>query len=652
MSARAGPRATNPSAGGIFPGPENERSLFMDAFWHFAKQMMKMRGHLVLGLAFALISAGGLGAGIIAMGPTLDILLDPSSGGVRMIVAKELEQGGPITRIVSPEMLDRLPTDPFTSILAIMLTLAGLTVVGALANFMHQYLALTVVHTTVARIRRRAFGQVLQLPLKTIVSEGPVDAISRVVNDTEALASGFVAMLSKAVAHVTKGIVSLLVAFATNWQLAIVALVVMPILATVIRKLGKKIRRASGRALSSRADLYRASTEALQGLRVVKVHTTERYEAGRFGRINKEVLRQQLKVRTARAISGPLAELITMFALGALTIVAAKLILEGMLDKSEFITVLVALAIAGASIKPLSGLINDIQQSGAAADRLSRMLAQEPEPGHAKRLPKLARHRDSIVFDKVSVIYPGATNRAVAEVSLRVNHGETVAFVGPNGSGKTTLLSLIPRLFDPDEGRVLIDGTDIARVRVRSLRHQIGVVTQEVVLFKGTIAQNIAYGNRHATREQIEKAAYDARAMEFISELDQGLDTMVGEQGLTMSGGQRQRLAIARAILRDPAILILDEATSMIDAHSERLIGEVLDEFCKNRTSLIVAHRLSTVLGADRIVVLNEGRVVDMGTHETLMRSCTIYQQLARHQLMNPATGQRMGTGQTGPQEG
>lgn len=615
----------------------------MDAFWKFARQLLNMRGYLLLGMFCALISAGGVGAGIVALGPTLDILLDPGSGGLQALVLDELAEGGAITYLVDPATAQTLPTDPFNSILLIMVTLAVLTIVGSAANFLHQYFALTVVHTTVARIRRRAFGQVLQLPLKTVVAEGPTDAISRVVNDTEALSAGFVAMLSKAVAHITKGLVALLVAFLTNWQLAIVALVVMPILAVVIRKLGKRIRRASGRALSSRADLYRASTEALQGLRVVKVHTTERYEAGRFGRINKEVLRQQLKVRTARAMAGPLSELITMFALGTLTIVAAKLILDGVLDKSEFITVLVALALAGASIKPLSGLVNDVQQSGAAADRLDRMLSADPEPGHQQRLPKLGRHRDSIVFDHVSVIYPGASSPAISDVSLRINHGETVAFVGPNGCGKTTLLSLIPRLFDPDEGRVLIDGIDLARVRVRSLRRQIGVVTQEVVLFKGTIAQNIAYGSRHATRAQIEQAARDARAMEFIDELDDGLDTHVGEQGLTLSGGQRQRLAIARAILRNPAILILDEATSMIDAHSEKLINEVMSNFCRNRTSLIVAHRLSTVLGADRIVVLNEGRIADHGTHEQLMKSCRVYQQLARHQLMStdPAPGRQ-----------
>jgi subfamily B ATP-binding cassette protein MsbA len=607
----------------------------MDAFWTYAKEMLRMRGWLIFGAIFALLSAGGVGAGIAALGPTLDILLDSESGGLRQFAQDKVTQDeASIFGWLSAEQISQLPADPFQSIVLIMSILAGLTVIGALANFGHQYIAFTVVHTTIARIRRRAYGQVLKLPLKTIVTEGPTDAISRIVNDTEALAAGFVAMLSKAVAHILKGLVALLVALLTNWQLALVALVVMPILATIIRKLGKRIRKASGLALSSRADLYRASTEALQGMRVVKVHTTERYEAGRFGRINKEVLRQHMKVRTARAVAGPFAELITMFALGGLTIVAAKFILDGTLDKSEFITVLAALGIAGASIKPLSGLVNDIQQSGAGADRLYRLLDAEPEPGHEHRLSKLARHQTSIRFEDVRVIYPGATSPAINGVTLKINHGETIAFVGPNGCGKTTLLSLIPRLFDPDEGHVLIDGTDVARVRVRSLRKQIGVVTQEVVLFKGTIAQNIAYGNRHASREEIEQAARKARAMEFIEKLDNGLDTMVGEQGLTMSGGQRQRLAIARAILRDPAILILDEATSMIDAHSEKLINEVLDEFCRNRTSLIVAHRLSTVLNADRIVVLEEGQVVDQGTHDELLDRCSVYRQLAKHQLM------------------
>jgi len=606
----------------------------MDAFWHFAKQMLRWRTHLIFGLIFAVLSAGGMGAGIIAMQPVLDTILEPGHRGLPQL-AEEYTSSGWAAGWISDETIASLPEGPFDAVMWIMISLGLLTILGAFANFMHQFLALTVVHRSIAMIRRKAFGQVLHLPLKTIVSEGPTDAISRIVNDTEALGSGFVALLSKSVAQITKGIVALIVALVTNWQLATVALLLMPILAVVIRKLGKRIRRASERALSSRAGLYRAATEALQGMRVVKVHTTERYETGRFGRINKDVLHQQLKIRTARAVAGPLIETITVFTLGALTLVAVKLILDGHLDKSEFMTVLVALAVAGASIKPITGLVNDIQQSGAAADRLKRLLNEDPEPGHDIRMPKLARHHESLVFENVSFLYPGGSARAVADVSINIKAGETVAFVGPNGCGKTTLLSLIPRLFDPNEGRVLIDGTDITRVRVRSLRRQIGVVTQEVVLFKGTIRNNIAYGNPKATNEQIERAAEQARALPFINDLDEGFDTPVGEQGLTLSGGQRQRIAIARAILRDPAILILDEATSMVDAASERLIGDVLSSFCTNRTTLIVAHRLSTVLGADRIVVMDRGSVVSTGTHEQLLESCPLYQSLAKHQLIS-----------------
>lgn len=608
----------------------------MDAFWQFAKQMGRYRTALILGFVFAAISAGGMGAGIVAVQPVLDTVLEPNHGGLPQIAA-ELNRHEWVNGRIPRSLIDALPPGPFNAVLWMMVGLGVLTFIGAVANFMHQFLALTVVHRTVALIRRQAYDRVIHLPLKTVVSEGPTDAISRVVNDTEALASGFVALLSKAIAQVTKGVAALVAAFVINWPLALTALLVMPVLGAVIRKLGKRIRRASNRALSARAGLFRAATESLQGLRVVKVHTTERYEAGRFGRINKEMLRQQLKVRTARAIASPLIELLTVFVLGGLTIVAVKLILDGRLDKSEFIVTLTALGIAGASIKPLTGLINDIQASGAAADRLARLLEHETEPGHDARLPKLATHHQSLAFEGVRVTYPGQSAPAINGVSLDIRRGETVAFVGPNGCGKTTLLSLVPRLFDPDSGRVLIDGTDVSRVRVRSLRRQIGVVTQEVVLFKGTIRENIAYGNPRATEDQVVEASRRARAHGFISAMPQGYDTPVGEQGLTLSGGQRQRIAIARAILRDPAILILDEATSMIDAESEEHIGEFLRDFCEGRTTLVVAHRLRTVLSADRIVVMESGRIVDMGTHESLLGTCPLYRQLAHGTLAGNA---------------
>jgi subfamily B ATP-binding cassette protein MsbA len=600
----------------------------MDAFWRFAKELDRHRGLLILGMLFALVSAGGVGAGLVAIKPILETVLEPDHRGLPQL-ATDLNAHPWVNGAIPASVIDSLPVGPFQAVVWTMVALGVLTVIGALANFLHQFIALTVVNRTIAMIRRKAYRQVIHLPLKTVVSEGPSDAISRVINDTDALSAGLVAMLSKAIAQITKGVAALVAAFFINWPLALTAMLVMPLLAVIIRKLGKRIRRASGRALTARAGLFRAATEALQGLRVVKVYTAERYESGRFAKINKEMLRQQDKVRTARAVASPLIELLTMFALGGLTIIAVKLILDGRLDKSDFIITLAALGVAGGSIKPVTGLINDIQQSGAAADRLARLLDREPEAGHSTRLPKLAKHAQSVAFDAVRLVYPGQTTPALDGVSLTIRQGETVAFVGPNGCGKTTLLSLVPRLFDPDEGRVLVDGTDIARVRVRSLRRQIGVVTQEVILFKGTVRENIAYGNTYATDDEIIAAARKARAHTFISAMPKGYDTPVGEQGLTLSGGQRQRIAIARAVLRDPAILILDEATSMVDAESEEHIGGFLRDFCEGRTTLVVAHRLRTVLNADRIVVMDAGRIIDTGTHDALLQSCPLYRQLA-----------------------
>jgi subfamily B ATP-binding cassette protein MsbA len=376
------------------------------------------------------------------------------------------------------------------------------------------------------------------------------------------------------------------------------------------------------------------ATESLQGLRAVKSSTAEAEALARFEVQNKEAVRHELKVRTARAASSPLIETIASVVLLGLAVFAAREIMQGDLPLDRFALSLGSLALAGANLRPLTSLINEIQAATAPAQRLCDIL-DEPQERDDRAKPAAVRHARSIEFDHVSYTYPGAEHPALRDVTLNILHGEKIAIVGPNGCGKTTLLSTLPRLLVPDSGRVLIDGQDVSQFDLRSLRRQIGVVTQEAVLFRGSVAENIAFGLGGSTPlEQVIEAARRAHADEFIRRIPGGYDANVAEQGTSLSGGQKQRLAIARAIMRDPSILILDEATSQIDAESEAHINAALAEFCHGRTALVIAHRLSTVLHADRIVVMDAGRVIDVGTHDQLLDRCDLYRRLSKTQLV------------------
>ncbi len=606
----------------------------MAAFWALARRMLLDWPTLLLALVMVIASGVLLGVGLLAALPVIESILGKSQGLPQL--AERLNQALAERRVpwvrVPQATIASLPSDPFVSLAWIMGGVAVLTVLGGAATFLHAYLSQTVVNRAVTRLRREAFSAALRAPLRLVMSGGPSDAISRIVNDSAQVANGLTVLLSKAVLQVFKGITAVIVALALNPTVALAALLLTPVLYTIIRKLGKRIKRASGRALEGQAQLYAAANQTLSSLRVVKAHTTERYEAARFHRVNKQMLRELNRVRTARALASPLTETLSIFVLCGIVLVVGRAIVGGKIAAAEFVLAIGALAVAGASLKPLTGIINEIQTSAPAATRLIDLLRAVPEPGHDRGLARLARHSRSIEFRGASYTYSGAQRPAVDSVSLVVAHGSRVAFVGPNGCGKTTLLSLLPRLLEAGPGQVLIDGVPVETVGVRSLRRQIGVVTQDAVLFAGSIGENIAYGTP-ATREAVESAARKARAHDFIMALPQGYGTVLAEGGVGLSGGQRQRLAIARAILRDPAILILDEATSMIDADSEAQITAALAEFSKGRTCLIVAHRLSTVVSCDQIVVMDQGRIVGVGTHAELNATCPTYQQLARHQF-------------------
>ena len=605
-------------------------------FWHFARRLLRRRRLAAGTLVFSVLSAAGLAAGLVAIGPLLELILARGEdSNLRTAVAAKLAALPWLAQLVPAGLVDLLPTDRFTGVAVVIGALCALTVLGALANFAHQFCSLTLSMVTVAELRLEVFRHALRLPLGNVVRRGPADLVTRVVRDTAELERGFSALTSKALAQVTKGVAAFAAAVWFDWRLTVVAVVVAPVIGVVLRKFGKRITRGSRNTLRAYEELLRNTNESLQGLRGVKSATAERISRRRFGRANRAVVHEDRRVRLARAIASPLVEALAVFAIAGLALLAAHEILSGRMSFERFLLSLGALGVAGGSLRPLTGLLNDIQAASAPAERIAEVLSTPAEGLRERDLPALPRHARGIDFDAVRFRYEGAERDALRGVSLSIRHGEFVAIVGPNGCGKTTLASLLVRLFDPSEGCVRIDGIDVQGASLTSLRRQIGVVQQDALLVRGTIRENVALGaEQHHDESRLARALELAHAAKFVSELPKGLETALGEGGSGLSGGQRQRLAIARALLRDPAVLILDEATSQIDAESEAQIAAAIEDFRVGRTTIAIAHRLSTVRTADRIVVMEQGGVADIGTHAELLARCELYQRLVQTQLV------------------
>ncbi len=486
---------------------------------------------------------------------------------------------------------------------------------------------------TVTEIRHDVFKHAVNLPLGTVLQRGASDLVSRTVRDSSELQRGLVALTGKTVAQITKGGAAFLAAVWFDWRITLIALVAVPVLAIPLRKFGKRIRKGVRGSLRAQADLLRVSNESMQGIRAVKSATAEAESIRRFDAVNAIVLREEMRVRFAQSMSSPIVESISIVAVCVLALIAARQIIDGKLAFDTFVLSLGALAAAGGSLKPIAGFVNDIQAASAPAERLEEVMKVAREDVGERRKQPLPLHARDIRFEGVSFRYAGADVDALQDVNLVIQHGERVAFVGSNGCGKTTLLSMLSRLFVPTTGRVLVDGADIAQHGLKTVRAQVGVVTQDAFLIRGSITENIRFGHDTPSDEAVRLAARRAYAESFIDRLPDGFATVVAEGGTSLSGGQRQRISIARAVLRDPRILILDEATSQVDAESEDLINTAIAEFGAGRTTLVIAHRLSTVLAADRIVVMDAGRIVATGRHAELLASCDAYQRIARTQL-------------------
>lgn len=600
----------------------------MDKFWDFARMTLHYRRYLFFALIGVVINAicslGGLGT-------------------LTFIIEKLFQQNETIKAIVTEKIGEQyasyLPDDQMTSLAMILGIVFLFSILGSVGRYMHEYFIYTVSYRTVMRIRRQVFERLILMPMGRLSADLTGDSVNRVVRDSASIGVGFNMIFGKAVASTVVGTGMIIAAFYTDWFITALFLTVIPVMAVLMRKFGKTMRRSSRRASQHYGVMIGMMTEVLHGLRVVKTNHAEGGERRRFGLISRAVYDQEMKARVARSLSAPLSELIAIVGMMIVMMVAGWSIFNGQREGQDLFIVLMFLLAGASTFRKLTGFNNNMQIAAAAAIRVDELMQYpaEPTPSNQSELekPSLPRHTNSVTLNDVTFTYPGADLPTLKNINLEVNHGQVCAIVGGNGSGKTTMLGLIPRLYEPDSGQVLVDGHDVAQHTLRSLRKQVAVVTQEATLFDGTIEDNIRYGLRHASHDQVIAAAKQAYVHEFVDKMEHGYQSQVGERGQKLSGGQRQRIAIARAILRDPAILILDEATSQIDTDSEAKINQALAEFEKDRTTFIIAHRLSTVVGADVIVVLDAGQVVGIGKHQELMQSCDAYQNLCRNQLQD-----------------
>jgi len=525
-------------------------------------------------------------------------------------------------------------SERFPILVWVLLIIVVMTVLRDALRFGQEYLVRSAVLQATMDIRSRNYGVALRLPTTFFASEGTTDTMSRFIQDTGEVSRGMVTLFGKTMAEPAKAIASLMMALIFSWRLTLLALLVGPPAFLLIRALGRIMRKATRRALEGWAAMLGILEETLTGIRVVKAYTMEGTERKRFFRVNRRLLKQQLRIARTEAAISPSIEAMGIIAAMTAVGVAGYMVLNDQMDPAIFMAWMACLVAMFDPIRKLAKVATRFQRSDAAAGRVFELHDREQER-RVPNAPTLPVHGRDIEFRSVRFRYPGAAEDSLRDINLTVRHGETLAVVGPNGSGKTTLVSLLPRLLDPTEGTILIDGLDICEHSMRSLRKQIAVVTQETILFNATIGENIAYGLRKPDRQAVLEAAKKAFVDEFVAELPEQYETMVGQRGATLSGGQRQRITIARAIIRDPAILIFDEAMSQIDADSERRIHEAMEGFVKGRTTLLIAHRFATVLSADRIVVLDAGQVRDAGTHAELLERCKLYEHLYRTQFVD-----------------
>ncbi|MDQ3025911.1 MAG: lipid A export permease/ATP-binding protein MsbA [Pseudomonadota bacterium] len=518
--------------------------------------------------------------------------------------------------------------------LAILLPLGiiAVFVVSGLASFTSGYANQWVSNKVILDLRREMFARVLRLPPAYFDEIASAQLVARFTNDVNNIAAASTSVLAVLVRDTVTVVALLAILLYANWQLTLIAFLVIPPIAIVVRLFSRRLRQMSRESQRAVGGIAEVLDESISNQRVVRVFGGQAYESARFEAAGQRIRRFNMKHAVAAAGTVPVTQLIVACAIAAIIYFAAGQAFGGSRDVGSFIEFIAATGMLLQPLKRLTGVNEHIQRGLAAAESVFGLIDEPAEEDRGT--VTLGRARGAVRIDDVSLAYRGAARAALEHVSLAVEPGETVALVGPSGSGKSSLIHLLPRFYRPDSGRITVDGHDISTLTLESLRRQVSLVSQNVVLFNDTVAANIAYGRGDTVTEaDMVRAAEAAHAMEFIRTLPQGLATEIGENGAKLSGGQRQRIAIARAILKDAPILLLDEATSALDTESERAVQAALEELMRGRTTIVIAHRLSTVERADRIVVLSQGRIVESGSHRELIARAGMYAGLHRLQF-------------------
>jgi len=545
-------------------------------------------------------------------------------------------------KILEPVLDDVFVARDATMLMAIPPILLGIALVNGLADLGQAYLMNFVGLRIVVDLQKRMAAKVIGADLAFFHRTPTGTLLTRFTADAnlvrQATSSTLTAMVKDSLTLAF--LVGLM--FYQDWRLALVAFVAFPVAVVPVVKLGRRMRRVAGRTQGEIAGYASVLTETFQGARQVKAYNMEAHEVARSGALAERLFRLYLKQVLTRAVSTPIMELLGGCAIAAVVFYGGQRVISGASTPGMFFSFITALLLAYRPLKSLAKLNATLQEGLAATQRVFAVVDLEPDIRDPVPAAELSGCRGDIRFTEVSFSY-GPDAAALDRLTLTIPAGQTIALVGPSGAGKSTILNLIPRFYDPDRGHIEIDGRDLCTVTLESLRHSIALVSQEVFLFNDTVRANIAYGSLDKDQTAIVAAARAAAADEFITALPQGYDTVIGERGVTLSGGERQRLSIARAMLKDAPILLLDEATSSLDTESERQVQAALARLKEGRTTLVIAHRLSTVQGADEIVVLDRGRVVERGSHAQLLTAGGLYARLYALQFADTEPSAAMG---------